>query len=490
MLRLNHGRLDGMSTDIKRPAYDRSSVRPGIIHIGIGAFHRGHMAVYIDDLLEKDPRWGIIGASLRRPDTKQALAPQDYLYSVNVKDGSGIDSRIVGSVLDIIDASQGSERLIAALSQAHIHIVSLTVTEKGYCHNPATGRLSTQHADIIHDAIHPENPRSVPGIIVAAAERRRALGCQGLTVLSCDNLQGNGAIARSTTLEFARLRDSSLADWIEANFTFPATMVDRIVPSLGDQDKADIAAHLGLEDDWPVITEPFSQWVIENNFAGACPDLQSVGAQMVSDVEPFELMKLRMLNGSHSAMAYLGQLCGHTFVSEAVNDSAIRALLIALMTDEVIPTLEVEGLDLAAYRDALLKRFANPALKHQLAQIATDGSQKLPQRVLAPIRERIEQGQSIELLCLTLAGWIAYLESFRDDEAQPADALGSVLAEAIGQETDPEETVQRVFAIQEIFGNDLVDNKLVNQSVARHLNAIRTEGARAAISQALARAQD
>ncbi|WMT85489.1 mannitol dehydrogenase family protein [Pelagibacterium sp. 26DY04] len=488
MFRLDQASLANLAPDIQKPVYDRAGIRPGIVHIGIGAFHRGHMAVYIDDVLERDPNWAIIGASIRRPDTRDALAPQDHLYSVSAKSGEGISTRVIGSIVDIIDASASTRALIARMAEPRIRIVSLTVTEKGYCHDPANGHLSTQHPDIVNDAIHPDTPRSVPAIIVAAAALRRAGGHGGLTVLSCDNLQGNGKIAKTTVLEFARLRDASLAEWIEANFSFPSTMVDRIVPAISDGDKQDVEQRLGLADAWPVVTEPFSQWVIEDHFAAGRPDLTAVSAQLVPDVEPFELMKLRMLNGSHSTMAYLGQLAGHRFVSDAVADETLKALVSTLMTHEVIPTLDVQGIDLFAYRDALLRRFANPALRHQLAQIAVDGSQKLPQRTVTPIRERLAHGKSIELLCLTLAGWIAYLARLvRQEGTEPADAMAARLADVVKGEGSASELVRKALSITEIFGDDMVNIEPVVQTVERHLACLQDEGVGAAIHKALAR---
>lgn len=488
MQRLNSARLTGLAPAVAIPAYDRQSVTAGIVHIGIGAFHRGHMAVYIDDMLATDPSWGIVGASVRRPDTKAALAPQDYLYSVTARDAEGAQTRVVGSVIDILDASQDTQPLITRMADPAIRIFSLTVTEKGYCHDPASGHLLAHHPDIIHDLSHPNQPRSVPGIIVAALERRRAHGRPGVTVLSCDNLQGNGQIARRTVLEFARLWNASLADWIEANVSFPSTMVDRIVPALSASDKDDVGEILGFEDAWPVITEPFSQWVVEDDFAAGRPDLASAGVQLVADVEPFELMKLRMLNGSHSTIAYLGQLAGYDFVSTSVENDTIRSLLFALMSQEVIPTLDVPGIDLEDYRDRLLKRFSNPALQHRCAQIAMDGSQKLPQRILMPIRERLANGQSIELLCLTLAGWIAYLARTARNEETLSDPLAERLQQAVRGSTDIASLVAAIFSITEIFGEDLADVALVREPVERHVALLEAEGVEPAITAALARA--
>lgn len=488
MQRLNASSLSALAPAIAVPAYDRGAVTAGIVHIGIGAFHRGHMAVYVDETLAHNGNWGIIGASLRRPDTRDALAPQDYLYSLHVRDGEKASARIIGSVLDIIDASAQTGPLLEQLAQPQIRIVSLTVTEKGYCHDPATGRLSTDHPDIMHDLAHPDHPVSMPGIVVAAAERRRARGHGGLTVLSCDNLQGNGQIVRSVVTELAKMRDATLAAWIETHVTFPSTMVDRIVPALTDSDRAKASRVLGLDDAWPVITEPFSQWVVEDDFAAGRPDLEAAGVQLVADVAPYELMKLRLLNGAHSTMAYLGQLAGLTFVADAVRDPAIGAMVSALMTTEIVPTLSVPDADPLAYRDRLLARFANPSLNHRLAQIAMDGSQKLPQRLLAPLRERLASGESVALLCLAVAGWIAYLHAgMREGRFEIRDPMAARLAEAVGGAGDAEAVVTRVMQIEEIFGDDLCRSASTRATISRQLESLLTRGVAETIALTLAK---
>jgi len=290
--------------------YDRAAVTPGIVHLGIGAFHRAHMAAYIDDLLARDPRWGIIGASLRRPDTRDALAPQDFLYTLAVRDASGMTTRVIGSVLDILDANTQRAELLALMADPRIRIVSLTVTEKGYCHDPATGALDPSHPDIVHDLAHPEAPVSAPGLIVRAIELRREAGLAPFTVLSCDNLPANGETTRRIVAGFAARRSADLAAYVEANIAFPSTMVDRIVPATTDADRATVRDATGRDDAWPIVTEPFTQWVIEDRFASGRPAFELAGAELVDDVEPFERMKLRMLNGSHSTLAYLGYLAG------------------------------------------------------------------------------------------------------------------------------------------------------------------------------------
>lgn len=487
MDRLSQARLTSLSPTVSVPDYDRAAVAPGIVHIGIGAFHRAHMAVYIDALLAGDARWGIIGASLRRPDTKLALEPQDYLYSVTARDAGKSTSRIVGSILDVLDASADTSQLIRTISEPTIRIVSLTVTEKGYCHDPASGALMTDHPDIVHDLAHPTSPRSAPGIIVAALAMRRARAAGGLTVMSCDNLQGNGHIAGRVIVEFARLYDPSLAAWIADTVSFPCTMVDRIVPSTTDADRAAVEDLLGLCDAWPIVTEPFSQWIVEDKFAAGRPPLDTVGVQLVSDVEPYELMKLRLLNGSHSTMAYLGLLGGHETVSAAVSDPDIGRLVARLMADEVIPTLDVEGVDLNDYANRLVERFANPALQHRLAQIATDGSQKLPQRVLMPIRERRARQQSVRLLSLTVAGWIAYVAAtVRSTPEALADPLAPRLTEAVlASDGSAGDLVRRFFAIGDIFGDDLAQDGELLAGIKDSLERILGHNVASAIAHVL-----
>ena len=289
--------------------YDRSTITPGIVHLGIGAFHRAHMAAYVDSLLGKNPSWGIIGASLRRPDTRDALAPQDFLYTVAIRDASGTTNRVIGSILDILDANTQRAELIETMADPAIRIVSLTVTEKGYCHDPSTGELDEKHPDIVHDLAHPDAPVSAPGIIVKALALRHKRGLAPFTVMSCDNLPSNGKTAGRILRRFAELRGlgESFVGYVQG-VSFPSTMIDRIVPATTDADRAIVAEITGLEDAWPIMTEPFTQWVIEDDFPAGRPPFETVGAELVDDVEPFERMKLRMLNGSHSTMAYLGYI--------------------------------------------------------------------------------------------------------------------------------------------------------------------------------------
>jgi fructuronate reductase len=442
------------------------------------------MAVYIDRLLAQQPSWGIIGASLKKPDVRDALKPQDFLYTVAVADAGGVKTQIVGSILDVLDATSQRDDLIAQMAHPAIRIVSLTVTEKGYCHDPAKGTLDRKHPDVIHDLAHPQAPVSAPGLIVRALELRRQNGLAPFTVLSCDNLPSNGKTVGRIVTGFAALRSADLARYIEENVAFPGTMVDRIVPATTDADRAEIATLTGREDAWPIMTEPFTQWVVEDRFSNGRPDLASVGVQLVDHVEPFELMKLRMLNGSHSSLAYLGYLGGYQYVSEAIADPSVAKLVRGLMTEEVPSTLSLPRDQLLGYRDELIARFANPRLKHRTWQIAMDGTQKLPQRLLGTIRDRLAAGQPFERLALGVAGWMRYATGV-DEKGQPIevkDPLSARLTE-IGRRVGPhaQPLANEYLGLREVFG-DLGENPIFRGAVSAKLALIYTRGALGAVS--------
>lgn len=485
MTRLSASLLAQAPRGVVLPAYDRSRITPGIVHLGIGAFHRAHMAVYVDDLLKDNPDWAIIGASLRRPDTKEALAPQDGLYTVAVRDAEGTHPRIIGSILDVLDANSQREELLALMASPAIRIVSLTVTEKGYCHDPATGELDERHPDIVHDLANPDAPRSAPGMLVEALARRRAAGIAPFAVMSCDNLPSNGATVKRIVTRFARLRDAALGAYVEG-VAFPGTMVDRIVPSTTDADRQTVAELIGAEDAWPIMTEPFTQWVIEDDFPAGRPPFEKAGAQLVADVEPFERMKLRMLNGSHSTMAYLGYLAGYDYISDVMGDDDFVRLIHGLMTEEVMPTLDMPGVDLGAYRDQLLERFRNPALKHRTWQIAMDGSQKLPQRLLGTIRERLAAGQDVERLGLGVAAWMRYVVGIdeKGDNIDVRDPL-ALRMQAIAADAgdDAEALYVGLSGLVEVFGTDLAENQRFAETVATHLDSLFEIGVKETVKE-------
>jgi fructuronate reductase len=483
LTRLSSATLASLPAAVRRPGYNRSKLQPGIVHLGLGAFTRAHLCEFTDDALEQEfGAWGITGASLQRPDQRDRLKPQDGLYTFLKRAPAGPELRVIGSALDVLVAPESPQALVAKLAAPETKIVSLTVTEKGYCHDPATGRLRADHPDIVHDLANPAAPRSAIGLIVAGLAARKEAGLGPFTALCCDNLPSNGHVLAGLVRDFAALRDDKLAAWIEANGAFPSTMVDRIVPATTDADIAEVASLLGQDDAAPVIGEPFRQWAVEDVFAAGRPRWDAVGAQMVSEVAPFEFMKLRMLNGAHSSLAYLGYLAGHETVAAASGDPVFARFLQGLW-DEIIPTVPApQGVDLKTYAGDLLARFQNPAIRHRTWQIAMDGSQKLPQRLLGTIRERLKAGAPIEHLALGVAAWMAYVTGTDEkgaaiDVRDPLAGEFAIRAKALGRDAVALSTA--LFGIGAIFGDDLPREQRFTQAVAGHLDSLFQKGARA-----------
>lgn len=424
--------------------YDRDAQAVGIVHFGIGAFHRAHQAWYTDRAMSAgDRNWAITGVSLRSGDVAHQMSPQEGLYTVTERSGEGSRTRIVGAVKDVLVAPQEPEVVIAALASPTTHIVSLTITEKGYCRN-AEGGLDPERA----------GEDSVFHFLAKGLRRRHDAGLPGLTLLSCDNLADNGRQLERLMREYLAYNDAALIDWFEGTCTCPSTMVDRIVPATTEDDRLTVADVLdGIQDAAAVITEPFSQWVIEDRFAGPRPHWEAVGAELVADVHPYETAKLRMLNGAHSALAYLGLERGHTFVHEAVADTNIRPILEQLMRSEALPTIAAApGQDLDAYADALLERFANPSLNHRLAQIAMDGSQKIPQRWLATMSENRAKGRDCPAILAAIASWVRHLTQGSATYAYVSDPMMDVLLPVVSQ-ADKAIVVRDLFGPQGLFGS-------------------------------------
>jgi fructuronate reductase len=477
-VRLSNATLGKAGAGVSVPAYDRTAVTPGIVHLGIGAFHRAHQAVVVDDVLPRDASWGIVGASLRRPDTKEALAPQDGLYSVLVKDGEARRLRVVGSVLQVIDAPHEKERLLARMADPATRVVSLTITEKGYCYNAATGGLDVSHPDIVADLAAPREPRTAAGIVAEALRRRRDTGVAPFTVLSCDNLPHNGQVAGRVFTEFAEAVDARLGKWIGENVQFPGTMIDRIVPATTDADRAEVAGLLGLEDAWPVMAEPFLQWVIEDRFTGPRPPFEIGGAEFVSDVAPYERMKLRMLNGTHSSMAYLGYLSGYEYVAEVIAQPAFRQFIGNELSEEIAPTLGMPKAATDAYGQKLLERYSNTAMKHRTYQIAMDGSQKLPQRLLGTIADRLRTGGSIERLALAVAAWMIYAHG-TDLSGKPIPVQDPMAKDFAA--IDPERMVEGYLRLDRILTPELAGNARLRETLEAKLKLLREVGAAEAV---------
>ena len=477
--------LGALPSAVARPAYDPSRVGVGIVHLGLGAFHRAHQAVYTDAVLGRDPRWGICGVSLRTPRATEALDAQDGLYAVLTKGRDGTAVRVIGALRETLFLGRDRARLTARIADPAVTVVTLTVTEKGYCHDPATGRLNLAHPDIAHDLADPDAAVSTVGVLVAGLAARRAAGAGAINVVCCDNLPHNGRVVEGIVAAYARQRDPALADWIAASVAFPSTMVDRIVPATTDADVAEVARLLGVADAAPVVGEPFTQWVIEDRFAAARPRWEEAGAQLVADVAPFETMKLRLLNGSHSTLAYLGFLAGHEFIWQASSDAQLAALVERQMTEEIVPTLVAPpGTDLDAYCGQLMIRFRNPALPHRTQQIAMDGSQKLPQRLLNTVRDRLAAGASIDHLTLAVAGWIRYASGV--DEQGRAIAVSDPLAPTFAQIAaaragDPAALAAGFLDLVPVFGADLVGHAAFRAAVTRHVVALFRDGVRATL---------
>ncbi|WP_296589918.1 mannitol dehydrogenase family protein [Roseibium sp.] len=389
--------------------------KAGIVHLGLAAFFRAHGAVYIEEAMKASGGdWGIIGISLQSPRMRDQLAPQAFVYTAQELGPEGETLKKIEIIQDVLVAREDPDAVLQALANPDVRIVTLTVTEKGYCHDPATGALNTSHPDIRFD-LENELPVSAPGYLIRALQRRKAAGVPPFTVLTCDNLPDNGRLVKGIVLAFAKLLDAELAAWIEDEGRFPATMVDRIVPATKPEDIDALASSTGQLDLGPVLHEPFRQWVVEDDFvpaygAAARPDFGAVGVELVENVTAHEHMKLRMLNGAHSSLAYLGYLAGHETIADTVADPVFATYVKGLWRNEILPSFKApDGVDMEAYADALFWRFANPAIRHRTWQIAMDGSQKLPQRLLGTLRDNVASGRSCPRLVTAVAAWMIYV---------------------------------------------------------------------------------
>ncbi|MCR9157675.1 MAG: mannitol dehydrogenase family protein [Rhodobacteraceae bacterium] len=469
---------DGLPADlIERP-------QTGIVHLGLGAFFRAFGCVFIEDAMAASGGdWGIVGVSLRSPDTRDALRGQDWGYTSVTLAPEGEQTRWITVLNDVLVAPEDPEAVLAEMSKPEVRIVTLTVTEKGYCHNPATGALNVDHPDIQHDLDH-DVPVSAIGFLVRALQRRRAAGAAPFTVLTCDNLPENGRLVRGLVLDFARRLDTMLADWIEAEGKFPCTMVDRITPATTEADITRVAELTGRNDAAPVMHEPFAQWVIEDDFVGGDrPAFSASGAEMVQDVTAHEHMKLRMLNGTHSALAYTGYLAGHETISQTVADP-IFATYVRQLWSEIIPTVRApEGVSLTEYADALFERYANPGIRHRTWQIAMDGSQKLPQRILGSLAANLAEGRDSPALCLAVAAWMRYVGGM-DEQGQAIDVrdpLAARLRDASDSADTPEGKVRALLGVRDVFPADLAAQ--LKRPVTAASVQLWAKGARAAIQE-------
>lgn len=478
-------------TSASTPTYDRGAATVGIVHFGFGNFHRSHEAMYVDRLMEsgRDMDWGICGVGVLPQDARMrdVMSAQDCLYTLVLRHADGsLEPRVVGSVLEYLFAPDDPEAVFARAADPAVRIVSLTVTEGGYLKNPATGQFDPQHPSVLHDLADPAHPQTAFTYIIESLRRRRAAGVPPFTVLSCDNLQGNGDIARQTIVSLARLMDPELGEWIDAEVAFPNSMVDRITPATTDDDRAAVRDEFGIDDAWPVPGEPFTQWIVEDHFTLGRPEWETVGVQFVDDVRPYELMKLRLLNAAHQAIAYLGGPLGYVLVDEAMRDVAIRDFLTAYMVREAEPTLgELPGIDLPAYIDTLIERFSNPHMRDTLVRLATDGSNRMATFTLPTIRENVAAGRSVTLGAAMVAGWSYYWELIGQGTITAPEVPEDVLALAMTDAALAEPTHPGAFlAIEPIFG-DLASDPAFREEYLRCRESLRQVGVHGLVASVL-----
>ena len=460
-MRISEKTLSQLPASVSKPGYDRSKVIGSIVHLGIGAFHRAHQAMFTDAALTAtgDLAWGLVGAGVISADMKNALMPQDGLYALAEMGAGSENIKVIGSIVDVFGGAEDADKLLAKMSDVSTRIVSITVTEKGYYLDLATGKLLVNAPAIAADLANPAAPKTILGLIVQALKNRKEKGITPFTVMSCDNLPNNGKLAKAAVLAFANAADAQLAAWIEANVTFPCTMVDRITPATTDADRAHVNAAIGMEDAWPVVTEQFYQWVIEDQFTMGRPQWDKVGAIFSDEIECWENMKLRCLNGSHSTLSYMGQLTGRETVADAMGLPLITDLLDVLWP-EICEVLHApKGVNPADYVESLKLRFRNPSLKHRTAQIACDGSQKLPQRLLAPLRDRIAKGLKSPAIATAIAAWMhfAVKKAHTPDDVLSDPMAAQILAQA-KLSNDAATIVKNLLALTPIFGDDLPAN--------------------------------
>ena len=467
---------------------DQNKLQSRIVHLGFGAFHRAHQALYTNEMIEKtQSNWGICEINLfGGEDLIKQLRAQQHRYLVAEKGAEETVIKMVASVKESLHpALDGKQAILEKMAEEQVAIVSMTITEKGYCADHATGQLDANNALIQHDLKNPTEPNSAIGYIVEALRLRRERGIKPFTVMSCDNVQENGHIAKAAVLGFTKLLNADLAQWIETNVTFPCTMVDRIVPAATPETLAEIADLAGVEDPCAIACEPFRQWVIEDNFVQGRPDWNVVGAEFVQDVVPFEEMKLRMLNGSHSFLAYLGYLGGYAHISDTMTNEAYRKAAFDMMMKAQSVTLTMpEGTDLAGYAKLLIERFTNPSLKHQTWQIATDGSQKIPQRMGGSLRFHLDRGTDYKWLAMGIAGWMRYVGGVdeKGNVIDIRDPLAETFASINGKNSENADKVKALLAIESIFDQSLLSNNEFVHAITEAYQLIATKGARNAVA--------
>lgn len=459
MPRLAEATLTALPARVRRPVGDLSRVERGIVHLGPGAFHRVHQAWYAQRWIESDPRWGICAVAPRSDALYEALRDQDWLYTLAILDHPE-SYEVIGSLREVMVAARSPSAAAAAIARRQTRMVTLTVTEKGYCLD-VDGRLDFAHPDVAYDRAHPREPRSSVGLLVEGLRLRRTHGLPAVPVVSCDNLPGNGRLLAAAVRELAAASDTALAAWIAAEVPFPCTMVDSITPASTGTLRQRVAGAIGLEDRWPVQRESYLQWVVEAHDAAEGPDWAAAGVTITDDVSAYERAKLRLLNGAHSTLAYLGLLRGHSTVLEAMQDTALAGYVRDMMLQDVLPTLgSPRGLDLPAYVESVLRRFGNPAMRHELEQIAWDGSKKLPVRLLGTVRDALRSGAPVQRPCAAIAAWMIFVRRRVSAGVELTDPLAVRMAAMLERSdgADPGGDVDAFLGLDEVFAADLARN--------------------------------
>ncbi|MHA3735218.1 mannitol dehydrogenase family protein [Pseudomonas sp. Eth.TT006] len=490
-MKLNKQNLQRLATEVQLPAYNLSDTRQGIAHIGVGGFHRAHQAYYTDALMNSGQAldWAICGVGLRAEDrrARDDLKEQDYLFTLfELGDSDDTEVRVIGAIRDMLLAEDGAQALIDKLADPQIRIVSLTITEGGYCIDDSNGEFMAHLPQIQHDLAHPNSPKTVFGFLCAALEKRRGAGTPAFTVMSCDNLPHNGAVTRKALLAFATLRDKGLRDWIDQNVSFPNAMVDRITPMTSTAHRLQLADKHAVDDAWPVVCEPFVQWVLEDKFVNGRPAWEQVGVQFTDDVSPYEEMKIKLLNGSHLALTYLGFLKGYRFVHETMNDPLFVRYMRAYMDLDVTPQLApVPGIDLADYKDTLVARFSNQAIADQLQRVCSDGSSKFPKFTIPTINRLIGDGRETKRAALVVAAWALYLKGV-DENGDTYSIPDPRAAFCQALVADDALITQRLLAVEEIFGTAIARSAEFVAAFEWCCDSLREEGVTRTLERILA----
>ena len=487
LLSVSQKNLEKLGQTYPVPTYDRAALKPGILHMSVGGFHRSHQAVYLDAFLNQSAEdWMITGVGLMPNDdvNLKALTDQNGLYAVLERSPEKDEVRIVGSIKTLIHAPSEPGKVFAEIASPSTKILSLTVTEKGYYYDDKRN-LDTSHPAIQNDAKLPENPKTAYGYIIKGLQQRRANNAGAITIMCCDNLPGNGHITQHLLLQFAEISDASIIEWIKENVSFPNAMVDRITPVTTDNIRNILAAEFSINDAWPVVCEDYIQWIIEDNFIAGRPALEKVGVQFVNEVDPYEKMKVRLLNGSHSALSYISYLLGHREVDKAMADPLVSKFVRAYMDECITPSVpNVPGIDLDQYKDKLISRFSIPSFSDQVQRLAEDGSQNIRNAMVPPLEFQLENNGSIKWIALALAGWFRYLSGV--DEQGNAIQIKDPMADRLtdSAKVNGQDPVG-LLKFDEIFGKQLIGNSRLSDELGGYLTKIYADGIRKTLEDAL-----